>query len=366
MNRCTPPLMTYTPEAVYSAVFQNMTGPDEDWRGYAGSWHIGGPGGPGPLQPPMRAMRVWRSCGGEQPPVRVAHTNVYKGPAPFPDAVPRPQDGLLQASYARSVADPQVTACCDSVTADVAGYPRWATQRMVALSPDVNASLRPAVPTRPVSESEFPVALQPGSRPGSWGSELFLVDGEDRWSLVSAWDTERGGRTTIALISEAFVRLADIDAPLSFDSLPGADNQRPRLPANPKEWLGGATSASVHSFGAAVDHASGRLAPTAVGGDAAARVDSWPPRELGEEARSRDGTDLLLLPDAMYALLPSALPAFLGGSGGGGGGRPWRLEFGGLMRSSGGPMQVRRTVIEHDGSTGSLASYTHETFVAQQ
>ncbi len=88
-------------------------------------------------------------------------------------------------------------------------------------------------------------------------------------------------------------------------------------------------------------------------------VAQWPPADTLRQLEE-GGSDLLLLPDSMYALVPQLLPGCTAER------RPMRIEFGGLMHNGAAERgSVLRRMVVGYGSDGQLESITHNKFLCR-
>ncbi|EFJ43233.1 hypothetical protein VOLCADRAFT_96508 [Volvox carteri f. nagariensis] len=205
------------------------------WRGFMGNWY-GGVHDPNTYQV-MQGLRTWRWRDSSR---RILdQINVYG--TNRPGTVKRERDGLGQMTlqYTGKMVEPEFRE--EPVSLERAS--------VVALSPAVLAWLSrfwlPPVavagpPPRGVLAAAQAAADDEGKvvaaiRSDSWGMEIFLRDGDCRWSFPLVYDAATGALTRTALIQEHYTGV-DPSTPHVLTAerhvVP-----RPQLPDDPASWV---------------------------------------------------------------------------------------------------------------------------------
>ncbi|KAI8469592.1 MAG: hypothetical protein J3K34DRAFT_522054 [Monoraphidium minutum] len=329
------------PSAAWKNVYDEFT--HKHWRGYAGNWFLFAKGRPEPMR--LKALRTFRFH--DEGRLSLTHRNVYSAPGVL-SPVRREADGLWEQSWERSSEDPSYGTNFE-LSPDEAAHPdARPVRRLVSITPDAYIGAPPRQPGA-------------GWAPAQWAIELFLRGGDGtRWSFGAVYPA--GGPPTAAagaappggaaappggaapppgaaaappyrlsmhfLIQERWAGEVP-ESPIDLEALPFIEPRAGTLPERPSEWLSGGPPLSVSRRAA-------RVEGDALSAISAAAAGGWAPPEVPP------GHELLLLPDLMYAVVPSQLPfGDAAAAGGGGGAGDLVFEFGGRMRGGAGMRRVR-------------------------
>ncbi|KAL6750242.1 hypothetical protein V8C86DRAFT_2817351 [Haematococcus lacustris] len=283
----------------------------EFWRGYVGTWHIN-PHTPGPAHKIIHGLRSfkWRDSSREV----LDQVCVYD--AEKPPAKQRDLDQLYQANTFYDHSNPQQDEQEVVVAADDA------TLHLLAVDADACAQAPFALPavawgpgTDPAKREQLPGnVLSHAGAPGAWGLELFLWDGEYRWSASVSYDRDTGDLVRVVAVQEAYTDIKP--STCNVLSLASAKVHEPRdcLEPDASEWLPAGCPGRV--CGVSVDSSSGKMNSWSSSDPV-----SWSPPSTS----SHPANCVIILPDAMYLFVPLSL-SMMGDDKQG-----CRIEFGGAM-----------------------------------
>lgn len=301
------------------------------WRGYAGNWFMFAKGRPQPLQ--LKALRTFKFH--DEGHRFLTHRNVYDAPAVLTPKQ-READGLWEQSWERSPDDAGYSTAFALTDRELTCPDERPVRRMVALDRDAYIG---ACPRQPAA----------GWAPAQWAIELFLRGGDGtRWSFGAVYPgpgapmaAEGAAPYQLSmhfLIQERWAGEVP-DTPIDLGTIPFFEPRSGRLSERPSEWLPSTALSGTRREASVLQDGGG-------GGAAALSAVSQGPVATWEPPVVPAGHDLILLPDLMYAVVPSALPfgePKANGDSGGCAAGPGELvfEFGGLMRDGGGLRRVR-------------------------
>ncbi|KAJ9516698.1 hypothetical protein QJQ45_015146 [Haematococcus lacustris] len=197
-----------------------------------------------------------------------------------------------------------------------------ATLHLLAVDADACAQAPFALPavawgpgTDPAKREQLPGnVLSHAGAPGAWGLELFLWDGEYRWSASVSYDRDTGDLVRVVAVQEAYTDIKP--STCNVLSLASAKVHEPRdcLEPDASEWLPAGCPGRV--CGVSVDSSSGKMNSWSSSDPV-----SWSPPSTS----SHPANCVIILPDAMYLFVPLSL-SMMGDDKQG-----CRIEFGGAM-----------------------------------